>query len=74
MNLPMTKRDKEAFLIDPKPGSAAARAREFGVDLTLTLSNLRLTPEQRLLRLEQARELLKEIQTARTKGPVNGTD
>ena len=68
----MTKKDAEDLLIHPKPGSAAARARDFGVDLTLTLSNLRLTPEERLLRLERARELLKEIQAARAKGPVNG--
>ena len=68
----MTKKDREEHLIHPKPGTAAARAREFGVDLTLTLSNLRLTPEERLLRLERARELLKEIQTARAKGLVNG--
>ena len=68
----MKARDRDESLINPRPNSASARAREFGVDLTLTLSNLRLTPEGRLLRLEQARELLKEIQAARAKGPMNG--
>ena len=68
----MKAKDRDDSLINPRPNGAAARAREFGVDLTLTLSNLRLTPEGRLLRLEQARELLKEIQAARAKGPMNG--
>ena len=63
---------KEELLLDPRPGTAAARARDFGVDLTLTLSNLRLTPEQRLERLERARELLKEIEKARSKRPPHG--
>ena len=63
--------DKEDLLLNPRPGTAAARAREFGVDLSLTLSNLRLTPEERLLRLERARELLKEIEAAHNRGPVN---
>ncbi len=67
----MTQKDREDRLLNPRPGTAAARAREFGVDLTLTLSNLRLTPEERLQRLERARELLKEIEAARLRGPVN---
>ena len=62
---------KDELLLNPRPGTAAARARDFGVDLTLTLSNLRLSPEERLERLERARELLKEIETARRKGRVN---
>jgi hypothetical protein len=67
----MTEKDREDRLLNPRPGTAAARAREFGVDLTLTLSNLRLTPEERLLRLERARQLLEEIEAARLRGPVN---
>jgi hypothetical protein len=35
-----------------RPGSAAARAVEFGIDLTLTLENLRLTPEERIRKLD----------------------
>ena len=44
----------EAHLLNPPPGSAAARARDFGIDLTLTLQRLRLTPEERLRQLQRA--------------------
>ena len=44
---------QEEFLRNPPPGSAAARARDFGVDLTLTIENLRLTPEQRIRQLDR---------------------
>ena len=70
----MTQDERDDLFLNPKPGSAAARARDFGVDLSLTLSNLRLTPEQRLERLERARELLQEIQAARGRGRVNAGD
>jgi hypothetical protein len=33
----------EDYFLNPPPGSAAERAVEFGIDLTLTLENLRLT-------------------------------
>ena len=42
----------EDYFLNPPPGSAAARAVEFGIDLTLTLENLRLTPEERIRQLE----------------------
>ena len=42
----------EDYFLNPPPGSAAARAVEFGIDLTLTLENLRLTPEERIRKLE----------------------
>jgi hypothetical protein len=42
----------EDYFLNPPPGSAAARATEFGIDLTLTLENLRLTPEQRIRKLD----------------------
>ncbi len=50
--LGMTPEDEDYFL-NPPPGSAAARAVEFGIDLTLTLENLRLTPEERIRKLDQ---------------------
>ena len=34
-------------LLNPQPGSRAAAARDFGVDLSLLLEQLRLTPEER---------------------------
>jgi hypothetical protein len=47
---------REMLLIDPKPGTAAAAARDFGIDLSLTVSNLRLTPEDRIRKLDELRE------------------
>jgi hypothetical protein len=44
--------ESEMSLIDPKPGTAAAAARDFGIDLSLTVSNLRLTPEERIKKLD----------------------
>lgn len=52
----------EEHLLNPPRGSAAARARDFGVDLTLTLQRLRLTPEERLRQLQRA---MLEIETMR---------
>jgi hypothetical protein len=57
--------EAERWLIEPKPDTAAARAREFGVDLSLTVSNLRLTPEERIKQLDQLRGLEKLRQSVR---------
>ena len=56
--------EREMLLIDPKPGTAAAAARDFGIDLSLTVSNLRLTPEERIKKLDQCQASLKEIRRA----------
>ena len=45
--------ERERGLIEPKPGTAAAAARDFGIDLSLTVSNLRLTPEDRIKQLDE---------------------
>ncbi len=37
----------------PRPGSRIAEAREHGVDLTLLIENLRLTPAQRATRMHE---------------------
>ena len=44
--------ENEEYFLNPPPGSAAERAVEFGIDLTLTLENLRLTPEERIRKLD----------------------
>ena len=46
------KVDYDDYFLNPPPGSAAARAVEFGIDLTLTLANLQLTPEERIRKLD----------------------
>ncbi len=45
--------EQEDYFLSPPPDSAAARAVEFGIDLTLILENLRLTPEERIRKLDR---------------------
>jgi hypothetical protein len=42
------KRTAEEKLLDPRPGSKIAEARDFGIDLTQLVENLRLTPAERI--------------------------
>lgn len=59
--------------MNPKPGSKAVAAKEFGIDLTLLIKNLRLTPQQRVENLQKsmrrldnfAREAEKKIEFLR---------
>ena len=50
-------RDQEKTVLDlvtnPPPGSELAKAKEFGVDLTLFLSTLRRTPTERARSLSE---------------------
>jgi hypothetical protein len=66
--------EREMALIDPKPGTAAAAARDFGIDLSLTVSNLRLTPEERIKKLDQFQSSLKEIRKAFLLSKRHGRD
>lgn len=50
----MKKRTPEEKLLNPMPGSKIAEARQFGLDLSLVVENMRLTPEQRILKLQEA--------------------
>ena len=52
-----------ARLRDPAPGSRIEAAKKFGIDLTLLIENLRLSPEERVRRLQEASELI---------GPLRG--
>jgi len=61
------KRTPEEKLLNPKPGSKIAAAKEFGIDLTLLVRQLRLTPEQRLEELQSAMESMEGITKARKK-------
>jgi len=59
------QRDELIRLIaSPPPGSKIAAAKEFGADLTLLVSMLELTPTERLKRLADAREFVRELQAA----------
>jgi len=50
-------RDQEKAALDlvtnPPPGSELAKAKEFGVDLTLFISSLRRTPTERVRSLSE---------------------
>lgn len=46
------------------PGSKLAAAKEYGVDLTLFLTTLELTPTERLKRLQEAQAFLEEMRRA----------
>lgn len=42
------KRSPEERLLNPVPGSRIAEAHEYGIDLTLLVENLRLSPADRI--------------------------
>ena len=56
------KQSIEEKLLHPRPGSKAAAAQEFGIDLTLLIGRLKLTPEQRLEELQQAMRSFTDLQ------------
>ena len=49
---------------NPPPGSKLAAARDFGIDLTLFLHTLELSPEQRLQELDAVQPFLEELRRA----------
>jgi len=62
----------EEYFLHPPAGSAAARAAQFGIDLTLTLGNLRLTPEERIRKLDSFIEGVAQLKTStRVKGTAD---
>ena len=62
----------ENHFLNPPPGSAASRAADFGIDLTLTIGNLRLTPEERIRQLDSFIKGVAELQdSARRVNPTN---
>jgi hypothetical protein len=54
----------EQRLFNPATGSAIERARNFGIDLTLLIERLRLSPEERVIELQKAMFELAEIRGA----------
>ena len=56
---------KRITIADIADTEAVKKAKEFGIDLTLTNRNLGLTPTQRLERLAQSMPLSKELRKAR---------
>ncbi len=51
----------ERALLQPARGSRIEAARDYGVDLTLLLEQLRLTPAERARKLEIASTILEQV-------------
>jgi hypothetical protein len=51
----------EEWLLNPPPGSKAAAAKEFGIDLTLLIRTLKITPTERLKSLQGSMDSLEEF-------------
>ena len=70
----MTKEEREKsirLISSPPPGSKIAAAKEFGVDLTLLVRMLELTPTERLQKLAAAQAFFEELRAAK-RTPVDG--
>jgi len=63
--------DHEEVLRNPRPGTAAAAAREFGIDLTLTIANLRLSPEERIRGLDSFRDSIRRLQAEAQRSKIH---
>jgi hypothetical protein len=60
------ERDKLIRLISsPPPGSKIAAAKDFGIDLTLLIRTLEMTPTERLQELAAAQAFVQQLQAAR---------
>jgi len=57
--------DPDLFWRTDDGRTAAERAADYGIDLSLIEENLRLTPEQRIDRNQAALDLVKALQAAR---------
>lgn len=51
----------EDRLLNPRPGSKIEAAKKFGVDLTLLLSNLRLSPAERAEQMLAVCQLAEQV-------------
>jgi hypothetical protein len=54
----------EDFLLHPMRGSRIEAARNYGIDLTLLIEQLRLTPAERAKKLELASTALEQVRGA----------
>ncbi len=52
------------LIANPPPGSKLAAAKDYGIDLTLLLENLDLTPTERLEKLAAAQRFHEELRRA----------
>jgi hypothetical protein len=66
---PQQLKRAEDRLMHPAPGSRAEAASESGIDLTLLVEQLRLTPGERASKLEIASTALEKVRGAARKRP-----
>lgn len=52
------------LVMNPPPGGKIEAAKRYGVDLTLNLRRLRLTPTERVQEMERALQFLRKLQQA----------
>ena len=67
MLLPLTSAEfarARERLLNPAPGSHMEAARKYGVDLTLLVEQLRLTPAERAQMLERASAAIEKVRGA----------
>ncbi len=57
-------RTPEEKLLNPRPGSKIAEARDFGLDLTMLVENLRYSPAERIKRNDQAANSMLKFEEA----------
>lgn len=60
----------EEWLRNPPPGSRTAAARDYGIDLTLLIEQLRRSPEERLRDLENSANSLEPLRGILRKRPL----
>ena len=51
-------------LCHPSPGSKIEAAQRFGIDLTLLIANLRLTPAKRAAKMHEVCQLVEQLRGA----------
>jgi len=54
----------EELLRNPRPGSRIAAAKEYGVDLTLLIEKIRLSPAERVRRMQDVIEVAQQVRGA----------
>jgi hypothetical protein len=54
----------EEKLRHPAPGSRIEAARKYGIDLTLLMERLRLTPAERVLRMHETVNIAQQVRGA----------
>jgi len=66
-------RTPEEKLLNPRPGSKIAAARDWGIDLTMLAENLRYTPAERIKRNDDAANSMLKFAEAMRRAKVKNS-